>query len=153
MGSRAATCTYESRQKAGRRICQDLVESYLKTIKNHCILMVFHGNHQKPLYFDTFSTGAPAMTAGDGDYLGFLNSSEISVAFRSKSIRNHWLQRWLRQCENPWCETGDRRCLPSGVSVHSFPRTSSLPATVQPPAAIWRGGMRHFRDFVLEVKA
>ena len=25
-------------------------------------------NHQKPLYSDTFPTGAPAVTAGDGDY-------------------------------------------------------------------------------------
>ena len=28
-------------------------------------------NHQKPLYFDTFSTGAPAEIAGDGICLGF----------------------------------------------------------------------------------
>ena len=74
-------------------------------------LRVFYGKPAKTTVNDTFSTGAPAVTAGDGNYLGFLNSSEISVAFRSKSIKNHWLQRWLRQCENPWCETGDRRWL------------------------------------------
>ena len=82
-----------------------------KSSKTTVFLMVFYGKPSKPLYFDTFCRRNQQVTAGDGICLGFLNISEISIAFRSKSIKNHWLQRWLRQCENPWCETGDRRCL------------------------------------------
>ena len=78
--------------------------------------MVFYEKPSKQLCFDTFCRRNQQVTAGDGICLGFLNNSEISVAFRSKSIKNHWLQRWLRQCENPWCETGDRRWLSPGHS-------------------------------------
>jgi hypothetical protein len=60
--------------------------------------------HQKPRYFDgflwktiknhgidTFSTGAPAVTAGDGDYLGFLIVLESASRSGQKALKIQWL--------------------------------------------------------------
>ena len=68
-------------------------------------------NHKKPLYFDTFPTGAPAVTAGDGNYLGFrrVPVKKYGKPLATAMVAPMWgLQVAVRQFAPPIAD--DHRC-------------------------------------------